>query len=352
MSLRQQIACNFDDCFNSREFLASLAISLFALTAIAAEPGSLSVPANAGGEEIQRVLDGLPAGGEAVLAPGTYIVRQPIILRYDHQTLRGSGSSTVLYLADNANCPVVILGPTVKAPEHPTAHVHLADLLIDGNRQHQQLESWQSTTGSDQIRNNGVTVRAAVDALVERVVCCRCRSGGLVSSEGTRRPTVRDFIAFDNQFDGLACYQTEESIFTGLLLHDNLSAGISLDLDFGHNVISDAVLTGNDLGIFMRDARNNLFQALIIRQSRKHGVFMAQSDTYGQDGWQLRPNTECTGNSFVGLVISDCGGKAFLVNDGSCTNNLISGARFLNNVQGGLTQDGTGSVTVQGLLEN
>ena len=352
MSLRQQIACHFDDCFNFWKSLASLAITASALTATAAEPCSLLLPANSNSEEIQKALDGLPEGGEVVLAPGTYVVRQPIVLRYDHQILRGSGSSTVLCLADNANCPVVILGPATKAPEHPTAHVRLADLLIDGNRQHQQFESWQTTTGSDQIRNNGVTVRATADALVERVVCCRCRSGGLVSSEGTRRLTVRDYTAFDNQFDGLACYQTEESIFTGLRLHDNLSAGISLDLAFGHNVISDAVLTGNDLGIFMRDARNNLFQALIIRQSRKHGVFMAQGDAHNQDGWQLRPNTECAGNSFVGLVISDCSGKAFLVNDGSCTNNLVSGARFLNNAQGGLAQEGTGSVAVQGLSEN
>ena len=173
MSLRQQIAGHFDDCFNSRKFLTLVAITLFALTATAAEPGSVSVPVNAGSEEIQRALDGLTEGGEVLLAPGTYVVRQPIILRYDHQTLRGSGSSTVLCLADNANCPVVILGPAAKAPERTTAHVRLADLLIDGNRQHQQLESWQTTTGSDQIRNNGVTVRAAVDALVERVVCCR-----------------------------------------------------------------------------------------------------------------------------------------------------------------------------------
>jgi hypothetical protein len=40
-------------------------------------------------------------------------------------------------------------------------------------------------------------------------------------------------------------------------------------------------------------------------------------------------------------VVSDCGGRAFQVNDASCTNNTISGARFLRNTLGGLGQSAT-----------
>ena len=317
----------------------------------AGQAASIQMPAGSGSAEIQQALDRLSEGGEIVLAPGTYVVRQPLVLQHDRQTLRGSGPTTVLYLADEANCPVVILGTPADTPRRATAHVRLADLTVDGNRHHQRSEFWQDARGCNEIRNNGVTVWKTSDALVEQVICCRCRSGGLVSGKGTRRLTVRDFTAFDNQFDGLACYETEASVFKGLCLHDNLAAGISLDLAFRHNVITNAVLTGNDLGIFMRESRDNVFQALTIRQSRNHGVFMAQSVIQTREGWRLSPHTECTNNNFSDLLISECRGKAFLVHNASCTNNLISDAQFLGNAQGGLAQADAGLVTVQGLLE-
>jgi hypothetical protein len=160
----------------------------------------------------------------------------------------------------------------------------------------------------------------------------------LVTSGGVRRLTVRDFTAFDNHFDGLACYLTEDSRFTGLSLHDNRAAGISLDLGFNHNVIDHSVIERNDLGIFMRDARDNTFENLTIRESRNHGVFMAQAAEFTKTGWQFNAGTQCTDNRFADLRISNSAGNAFRINDASCTNNLITGARFVDNRLGGLAQ--------------
>src|SRR5580692_5718055 len=82
------------------------------LGALVSEAGSFVITMAPGSSEesIQRTLDRLPEGGEVLLPPGTYDIRRPIVLRYDRVTLRGSGSNTVLRLADKANCPVVILG--------------------------------------------------------------------------------------------------------------------------------------------------------------------------------------------------------------------------------------------------
>ena len=160
---------------------------------------------------------------------------------------------------------------------------------------------------------------------------------------------VNDFDSYDNQFDGLACYQTEESHFDGLRLHDNLAAGISLDLDFNDNCITNAVLADNDLGIFMRDSRHNSFGRLTITKSHHHGIFMAQASAPTPKGWQLCPGTQCIGNSFNSLMVNDCGGEAFQVNDASCTNNFISGARFMRNVLGGLSQPATNPVVFRDL---
>jgi hypothetical protein len=292
------------------------------------------VPPSAGGDGIQVALDNLPKGGEVDLGAGTYIIRKPILLQKSRQTLRGRGADTVLFLAAGADCPVVILGAQTATPKTPVRGVRLANLWIDGNRKNQPKEVWKFIPNGPGIYNNGVDVRTVQDATVEHIVCCRCRSGGMVTSAGTRRLTVTDYTAYDNQFDGLACYYTEDSHFSGLNLHDNLAAGISLDLDFNHNVIDHAVLTGNDLGIFMRQSRNNDFKSLTIQKSRHHGVFMAQT----MIGTAACPGSECAENNFDGIHITNCGGKAFVVNDASCTNNVICGGLFLDNAQGGLAQ--------------
>jgi len=332
---------------------ASLAIKiLFGLLLVIPLSGlaaTLEVPPVAGGDGVQQALDQVGAGGQVVLSRGIYIVHQPIILRQDGQSLRGAGPETILFLADNANCPVVILGPPKDITKGPTQRLHLSDVLVDGNRSHQQNELWQILTNGICINNNGVQVCDVSNAIIEHIVCRSCRSGGLVSTGRTRRLELRDYTAYDNQFDGLACYRTEESHFSKLNLHDNLAAGISLDLGFDNNTIDHAVLAGNDLGIFMRNSRDNVFEGVTIRLSRHDGVFMAQADEATGSGWRLLPGTECTGNKFNNLRVAGCGGSAFRVNDSSCTNNLINRGQFLGNAQGGLSPLPTNPVTTRHL---
>jgi hypothetical protein len=303
-----------------------------------ASPSEQSIPPSAGGQGIQSELDRLPAGGEVILTAGKYIIHEPIMLRKDGQTLRGCGDATVLYLADGANCPVVIVGSLSAHAKKPIQGVRLADLFIDGNRLHQPKEVWRFLPEGAGVYNNGVDVWGADEATIDHVVCSHCRSGGMVTTARTRRLTLRDYTAFDNQFDGLACYDTEASHFIRLNLHDNLAAGISLDLNFDHNVIRGAVLTDNDLGIFMRQSRSNVFEEVTIKQSRHHGVFMAGTGVTTATGWRVLPGTECAGNTFKKLLITHCGGNAFRVNDADCTNNTLSKSQFLDNAQGGLSQ--------------
>jgi hypothetical protein len=304
----------------------------------AGEPVVVKLPAGVTGAEIQRALDALPEnGGEVDLPAGRIEICQPVILSRDHQTLRGAGAATILHLADNANCPVVILGEPLNTPTQTIRHLKVAGFFVDGNRAHQQRELWRLAGEGSEIRNNGITVQNVGDSTVEDVTCARCRSGGLITSRGARRLTVRNLTAFDNEFDGLACYQTEDCLFTGLSLHDNPGAGISLDLDFNGNVVSNAVLTANDLGVFMRASRGNQFYNVSIHDSRHFGVFMAQAGIPTARGWEPVPRTECAQNSFTNLAASDCGGAAFRINDDTCTNNVIIRPIFDGNAEGGLS---------------
>lgn len=313
-----------------------------------AAPTLVVLPSGVTGADIQRALDALPeTGGEVILPAGKIMVRRPIVLQRDHQTLRGCGPATILALADGANCPVIIMGEPVNQPQKTVRHLQVSDLFIDGNRSHQPGEFWRWQGEGSQIHNNGITVQDVSDSTVEHVTTARCRSGGLVTTLGVRRLTVRGLEAFDNQFDGLACYQTTDSLFTELSLHDNPGAGISLDLAFNHNVVRHAVLAANDLGIFMRSSRNNQFEDVSIFNSHHYGVFMAHVDQLTAQGLKAAPRTECVQNSFTNLIASRCGSAAFRVNDATCVNNVVIGAQFTDNLKGGLSLAQPDLVTLQ-----
>ena len=308
----------------------------------------ITLSADVTGAEIQQALDRLPeSGGEVVLPPGTFEVGQPIVLRRDHQSLRGSGDATVLRLADGANCPMIILGEPINHPLRTVGDLRVSGLFIDGNRHSQQRELWRLHGEGSEIRNNGITVQNVSNSVVEHVTCVRCRSGGLVTTRDVRRLTVRDLTAFDNEFDGLACYQTTDSLFTKLCLHDNPGAGISLDLAFNHNVVSNAVLTANSLGIFMRASHDNQFHDISIFNCRDYGVFMADVEKLTTRGRQPAPRSGCVDNLFTNLMASECGGAAFRVNDPTCTNNVIVRAKFNGNARGGLSLAQPDLVTVR-----
>jgi nitrous oxidase accessory protein NosD len=311
---------------------------LLAFNLSVTEPAIVTVPSGATDAGIQMALDSLPpGGGSVVLLAGTFDIRHPIVLQRNHQTLRGAGSATVLRLADGANCPVIIMGEPVNNPPTTVTDLCVSGLFIDGNRTHQTRELWRLWGQRSEIRNNGICVQNVSDSIVERATCARCRSGGLVTTRGVRRLTVQNYSSFDNEFDGLACYQTEDSRFTDLYLYDNPGAGISVDLGFNHNVISNAVLSANNLGIFMRASRNNRFYTVSIRNSRQFGVFLAQRLARTARGWQPVPQTACVDNSFTDLAVTGCGGPAYRINDATCVNNVITQPHFDGNLHGGLS---------------
>jgi hypothetical protein len=299
------------------------------------------VPAGSDCAAIQAAVDALPAaGGRVLLAAGTYTCSAPIVIARDGVDLRGQGAATLLRLADGANAPVLVLGETATPPPLTHTHLHVSDLTIDGNRENQSLECWGGpcdTGGTSHVRNNGITVRRITDATIERVAIYRARSGGLVTEKTCRRLTVRDLTSADNYFDGLAAYETEDSVLSGLYLYDNRAAGLSLDIRFNHNLLSDVVIANSgSVGIFMRDSRDNVFHGLQIRDSAQHGAFLAQVDT--------DPGTPAYGNTFESAAISNSGGAGLRVNDASCLYNLVSASQFVANAGGCISETVPGMV--------
>lgn len=225
-----------------RGYLATAAAGLV-LAGAAPEAGAKTVRVNAkDGSSIQAAIDKLPAEGGtvAISGKGEILVARSIVIDRDSVTLAGEGQgATVLRLADHANAPVLIVGESLAAPAVMHRNIHVRDLTIDGNRENQDGEL---NPANPALRNNGVSLRRVESCSVRNVTLRSCRSGGLVAELGCRRLTVRDIESYDHAFDGIAACETEDSLFTGLHLHDNLAAGLSFDLDFARNLVSDALV--------------------------------------------------------------------------------------------------------------
>jgi hypothetical protein len=284
---------------------------------------------------IQAAIDALPDGGGVVTVPiGTFQCSTSIVIAKDRIELRGWGQATVLRLADGAQAPVLVIGDVSPQPTVVHRHIRVADLAIDGNFENQAYEcDGGACDATHFMRNNGITIRGCEDVTVENVHVRGARSGGLVTEKGCRRVTVRGFSSTENYYDGLAGYETEDSVFTGLFLHDNgarngadapRGAGLSFDHRFDANLLTDVVISNSGtVGVFMRDSHNNVFAGLQVVGSGQYGVFLAQGDGGAA--------TAATGNTFQGLTVRDSAWAGFRVNDDSCTNNLVSGAQFAGN---------------------
>jgi hypothetical protein len=284
---------------------------------------------------IIKALKRLPAeGGRVVLGSGIFTIHEPIVLDQDHVELSGDGPSTVLRLADRSACPVVVIGSIITPTPRIVKGVSVRNLVIDGNRRTQEPECWGGVCdngGVTVIRNNALTIRGAAEVKVEHIVARNARSGGVVLEKHCREIYIDNLEAYDNHFDGLACYQTEDSYFNRLNLHHNQYAGISLDLDFHHNIIKSAELHHNGAqGIFMRMSNNNDFKKIHVHNNGNQGVFIAQADDAA--------DSSCKNNVFSDMVVISNKGHGFRVNDQSCTENLVRNSQFKDNKTGNVSE--------------
>jgi parallel beta-helix repeat protein len=288
----------------------------------------LRVAAEDGEQAIHAALAALPAAGGVVeLGPGTFRITQPIILDRSDLELRGQGQETRLELAAQANCPVVVIGNISTPPEWLVRRAVVRSLFIDGNRTEQRFECWGGLCdeqGRTALRNNGITIRGAEDVLVEDVVICRARSGGVVLEKLCRRVRLHRVEAYDNEFDGVAAYETEDSEFSGLNLHHNRSAGFSFDWRFNRNRITDSKAEDNgSQGIFMRDSNGNLFERLLLRNNGEQGLFMAET--------RELPGTACRYNRFSEVTITGNRTQGIRINDASCNPNTLADSLVKDN---------------------
>jgi len=308
-----------------------------------ATPTATPVPASTGPSEMEKstiylasgddiainaAIRSLPiGGGRVVLGPALFPVSAAIVIDRDNVELHGISTATTLRLTDSANCSVVVIGSTETPVARIVKNVVVRNLVIDGNRGAQQFECTGGPCdqgGLSHIRNNGITVRGAEDISIRSVITHNCRSGGIVLEKYCRRVEVRDFESYNNEFDGLAAYETEDSTFTQMKLHNNRSAAVSFDWRFNRNLIADSQFIENgSQGIFMRDSVGNQFRNLYINDNGEQGIFIAETREIA--------DSSCRDNRFDRIVVRANRTQGIRVNDASCVGNVISNSIISGN---------------------
>ncbi|RZA07068.1 MAG: hypothetical protein EOP11_08720 [Proteobacteria bacterium] len=282
---------------------------------------------------IRERLSRATAGETVSIPSGAFTCDEPIVLNRDGVSLRGATrDSTTLRLAAGANSPLIILGNLQNAPAL-VRDIGVSNLTLDGNMDQQPTECWGGDCGGNpldngrnDIRNNAITVRGAINAKIANVRAFNARSGGLVTERGTRGLRVANFEAHDNFFDGLAGYDTEGSLFSGIYLHHNHYAGISVDRNFSRNQFEDVLIVKNgDVGIFARWGEENSFSRLVVQANGSHGIYLAH------DGGA---SSCATSYQFELADVLGNGGYGLWFNDPVCTGTNFVNSRFFENTSG------------------
>ena len=292
---------------------------------------------------------------------GVYNCKGPIVIDRNHVTLRGVGDEPpVLRLADRTVSPLLIVGSIRTGDRWDTTdrkveHVVVENLVLDGNRFGQislegvelkgdsagrviekgiiavrqaRSECWardpfypepcdRAEWPVSKIRNNGITIRGAQFVRILNIVTHSNLSGGLVTEKFSSHILVDGFESYNNFFDGLAGYDTENSVFRNMNLHHNRASGISLDLRFDNNVIVDSASSFNlDNGLFARESRNNKIIQLDIEDACNNGVFLA--------GLEDEPNHGGTINYYFEELDISAVDRGFHIADASCTGTTLS----------------------------
>ena len=246
-----------------------------------------------------------------------YYLKSPVPLTITHinspflnittSNIKYDGRGVTLKLDRHSDCPVIIIGSIYNKP---ISNVEISNLTIDGNRFEQTREYWKHTERGV-INNSGIVIQNARNVTIHNIIIKNCKSGGIVTTLGVNDILVDRVEVYNSEFDGVACYETTNSIFSNLNLHNNNAAGISLDNEFNNNIFFNCTLVDNNTGIFMRNSCGNIFKNIILNNKR-FGVFIAQVDK--------NTNTACKNNMFDITRMKTP--YDFHINDASCSNNV------------------------------
>ena len=200
------------------------------------------------GESIQAALDRLPASGGLIrLAPGTFEITQPLVVRSPETRITGSGAATHVVNRNESNQPALHVRPDEYADNKKARlwRVQLDNFRISGNEKsgHGVLAQ-----GIQEIFLHGLSVDhngghgVFLDFCYEdpRIADCLFTYNG---ASGVHLAGCHDIVVNANHFeennDALTCHDGFNLTFNGNNLDDHLRHGVVIENTYG------SVVSGN-----------------------------------------------------------------------------------------------------------
>lgn len=183
-----------------------------------------------------------------------------------------------LYLANETNLPLVIIGDTEINPRYTVSDIIIEDLIIDGNFKNQSHEI--NGDKKDGIRNSGIVIRKAENVIIRNCIIRHCRSAGVVIEKGCKNILIENCEIYYNYFDGIAGYDSEECEIRNCRIHSNRAAALSFDWNFNDVLVRDCVFHHNETAVFIRDCKNISFGRIKMLDNKRFGWYITQRDEY------------------------------------------------------------------------
>lgn len=263
-----------------------LATTAWPAATAAARTAALAAPAPPGcqvqaspGDDLQAVIDGIPANGKPAaicLAAGEYPLQRLLSIQRDGLVLRGQGPTTVLRMRDGVQQPLVVIGDYEnEEPARTVRGVAVENLqLVGGKAEHEFMPE------RPYLSNSAVVIRSGRDIRLSGLQASQCRSACLLSERDSQDLTFEHNDVSGAAWDGVSFNRSARVKLIDNYIHDNVAAGITTE----H--LEDSEIRGNRLerngsqGIYLADARRNRIIDNQFLDNRSAGVFLACSIRY------------------------------------------------------------------------
>ena len=253
-----------------------------------------------------------------------------ITIDKSYVTLEGVGESSKLYLADNSDVNVVILG------NYGTAYsnINVLNLQIDGNKANQTATSngifiyrfiTKSSVKGTYIHDsysNGIDVNQGADNILiaENEIFSNGADGIWYDGVNARGDSVfSDNILSSNTSDGITIFRTNNNTISGNIASSNGSGGIRI-YSASNNTITGNTSVSNQMGIVFFDSganmNNNTVIGNVVRLNTRHGISINGLNYSVIKGNVIKDNAQSS-SSYKEIIIGENYSSTYNVIEGN-----------------------------------
>lgn len=319
-------------------------------------PGAKAVVDAAAYPSLQAAFDAIPADGGVVrLPPGTFEIKEPLVIHRQDVLIEGSGTATHIKNVNVAGKPALVLRPKEPAKgkkAEPQWRIMLSNFRITGN---EKSGHGIEAVGVNELYIQGVTSSyhggdgIRLDKCYEDPRICN----SLITynkQTGVNLLDCHDIVVSGNQFeenmDALRCTDGFNLCMTGNCLDDHLGNGVVIENTYGSVVSGNMIEECKGTAIILdRDCYGITLSSNVIAHEETDGI-----DLRDAHGCAVSANT-FTIVKKAALRIGPASGR-ITVTGNNFSNSYIGDGKVKRGTEdidaGGIVLDGAEFITISG----